>query len=262
VVVIIDNKASIIIPAWNCLPWIEQCLNSARNQSHGETEIVIVYGFSNDGSDAWLEKNASDCVLVRFQSRLTPNQAILAGLAESTGEFIFFLDSDDWLAVDAIESLLTGFTNPSCDVVFGRRLLVYGDNIYPSVSRLIAFDRRLPDSAHAMLHTCLFRSVFLHYLADRHHEFLKQAGFVYDFILAALSLVENPKGIIRLDKDVYYYRQRQESRKRRFRPQVTEQIKTVLQYCHEIQKNRSAADQQSARPAYQDRSQNRTGGDL
>lgn len=103
-----NPTVSIIIPAFNCEQYIGSCIRSAREQTYGSLEILVI----NDGStDSTLERaiNAS-----RGDSRvqiLTKENGGLSssrnyGVEHASGDFILFLDGDDLLEKDAIERLV------------------------------------------------------------------------------------------------------------------------------------------------------------
>jgi glycosyltransferase involved in cell wall biosynthesis len=110
---------SVIIPAYNCAPYISETLDSVLNQSFQNYEIVVV----NDGSEDTAELKH---VLESYGSRIRyiegenrgPAAARNTGVRETKGEFLAFLDSDDiWFADFIAEQLRFFDENPSADMV-------------------------------------------------------------------------------------------------------------------------------------------------
>lgn len=103
------GKVSIIIPVYNQVEFFEQCINSIINQSYLNTEIIVV----DDGSDGINAKNYDD--IAKKDDRIKIYHIINSGVSNarnfgitmSTGQWIMFVDSDDYLEKDAIEFLLT-----------------------------------------------------------------------------------------------------------------------------------------------------------
>lgn len=123
-----SSKVSIITPVYNRVTWLRESLESALNQTHSEIELVLI----DDGSttdDA--EKIAASYSNVRYFWQ--PNQGLgparNKGLTLSSGEFLVFLDDDDWLAPEAIaEKLHYLQEDSSLGVAYSDLYLVDRDN--------------------------------------------------------------------------------------------------------------------------------------
>lgn len=122
------SDISIIIPAYNAASYIEDCINSVISQTKKELEIIII----NDGStDNTLEivKKYKD---KRIKLFATKNNGIgktrNMGLKKAQGKYIFFLDSDDYIAKDAMENLYKKAIDLKADIVVGNMLRLKDDN--------------------------------------------------------------------------------------------------------------------------------------
>lgn len=113
-------KISIIIPVYNAERYLEQCLNSVRQQTLRDIEIICVDDCSRDTSQSILKKVARDDSRVKlcFHSQ---NKSVFAarktGVAEATGEYIMFLDSDDFLELLACEVLYNKIIEAKVDIL-------------------------------------------------------------------------------------------------------------------------------------------------
>lgn len=103
---------SIVIPVYNAAKYLRKCLDSVKGQSYPEIEVICVDDESIDDSWDILESYASKDM--RFKVFRKKNEGVSAarnyGLEKATGEYLMFVDSDDWiekqtceLAIDAIE---------------------------------------------------------------------------------------------------------------------------------------------------------------
>ena len=96
---------SIIIPVYNVEPYLRECLDSVLHQTHGDWEAVCVNDGSTDGSLSILEDYAMRDN--RFKVINQPNGGLSSarntGLDNAIGDYILFLDSDDWLEQNALE---------------------------------------------------------------------------------------------------------------------------------------------------------------
>lgn len=113
-------KVSIILPVYNVEKYISHCLDSIVSQSYADFEVIAVDDCSPDRSIAIVEDYAKHDDRIRIVKKehsglgLTRNK----GLEEATGEFILFVDSDDFLSPKALEILVRKATESKCDIVF------------------------------------------------------------------------------------------------------------------------------------------------
>lgn len=100
---------SIIIPIYNVEEFLPQCLDSAINQTYRNLEIILINDGSPDNSEAiCLEYAKKDDRVKYFKQK---NGGVSAarnnGLGQASGDYIFFLDSDDYLSADCINDLVS-----------------------------------------------------------------------------------------------------------------------------------------------------------
>ena len=102
------DTVSIIIPVYNPGAGLERCINSVRNQTYKEIEIILVNDASKDGSDVVCKKLAEQCSNIKYIEHIdNKGQTITRndGIAVVDSEWMLFLDADDTLELDAIEKL-------------------------------------------------------------------------------------------------------------------------------------------------------------
>lgn len=88
-------RVSVIIPVFNAARTIEQAIESVRAQSFTDFEIIAIDDGSDDGSTEILLKRYGDAVKILAQKNQGPSAARNFGVANSTGEYLGFLDADD-----------------------------------------------------------------------------------------------------------------------------------------------------------------------
>lgn len=100
-------KVSIIIPVYNIEKHLKQCLDSVINQSLQEIEIICVNDGSTDNSPQILEEYAQkdDRIIIINKSNEGLAAARNTGMSYAKGEYIGFVDSDDWVELDMYEKL-------------------------------------------------------------------------------------------------------------------------------------------------------------
>lgn len=86
---------SVVIPTYNRLPLLQETLESVRAQTFTDFEIIVVDDGSTDGTSEYLRRHAGQLRVIE-QTQQGPGAARNAGAQVATGEYLAFLDSDDW----------------------------------------------------------------------------------------------------------------------------------------------------------------------
>ena len=114
---------SIVVPVYNVEKFIEECLNSVLAQTYQSYEIVLVNDGSTDNSLEICCKFQKQDSRVKVFSKVNGglSSARNYGITKSTGEYIIFLDPDDyWINPTALEQLVKVANETKCDVVRGE----------------------------------------------------------------------------------------------------------------------------------------------
>ena len=110
---------SIIVPVYNVRPYLEQCVRSIIAQNYQDWECILVDDGSNDGSGELCDQLAIEDERLRVIHQ--KNQGVSAarncGIDDSKGEYICFIDSDDWVGVNYLTHLLSGMNEGKTDTV-------------------------------------------------------------------------------------------------------------------------------------------------
>lgn len=115
----ITNLISVIIPVYNVAAFLNRCLQSVINQSYGNIEIILVDDGSTDGSGDVCDEYSKldDRVKVIHTENRGLSAARNRGILESKGEWICFLDSDDWYEKSFCSKLIDFARLNDCDIV-------------------------------------------------------------------------------------------------------------------------------------------------
>ena len=112
-------EISVIIPVYNVESYLKQCLDSICNQSFKDIEIICVNDGSTDSSLSILEEYASRDSRIDIISQ--PNRGLASarntGFAKAEGKYIYFIDSDDYIELDALEKLYNNAISNYSDAV-------------------------------------------------------------------------------------------------------------------------------------------------
>lgn len=103
------KRVSIIIPVFNVLEYLDECLNSVITQTYEELEIIVVDDGSTDGSgakcDEWAQKDNRITVIHKANGGVS--SARNAGMKAARGDYIGFVDSDDWIDPNMYDHLVS-----------------------------------------------------------------------------------------------------------------------------------------------------------
>lgn len=125
-------QISILVAVYNTAPYLPQCLDSLCGQTLRDIQIICIDDCSTDQSPQILADYAQrDARITLLRTLHNSGQAAARnlGLQIATGEFTTFVDSDDWLAPDALEQALGALTqNPANDCAVMRLIMHYPDD--------------------------------------------------------------------------------------------------------------------------------------
>ncbi len=127
---------SVIVPVYNVELYLEQCLNSIINQTYKNLEIILVNDGSTDNSGVIcdLYANIDNRIIVIHKDNGGVSSARNAGLNVAKGNFIGFVDPDDWIADDMYEKLYLNIQNFNANIsVCEFRKVMNRENIFEKI---------------------------------------------------------------------------------------------------------------------------------
>lgn len=113
------SKISVIIPVYNVEKYLKECLDSICNQSLTDIEIICVNDGSTDDSLEILNEYAlkDDRIRIITQENQGLGAARNIGFSHATGDYIYFIDSDDYIEIDTLEKLYNNIISNDSDIV-------------------------------------------------------------------------------------------------------------------------------------------------
>ncbi len=136
---------SIIVPVYNVESYLDQCVRSCISQTHTNLEILLVDDGSTDSSpeicDAWAQKD--NRIRVIHQDNAGPTLARNTGQKSATGDYLTFIDADDWIDSTMCEYLLRILLEEDADISKIQAVHVHDEHMHaPQVSeKLRVYDR-------------------------------------------------------------------------------------------------------------------------
>lgn len=137
------KKISVIVPVYNVEKYLNKCLTSLVNQTYKNFEIIIINDGSTDNSLAICNKYSKkyDNIKVYDHKNAGVAHARNVGIEKATGDYLLFVDSDDYVDEKLLENLNEFLKKNDCDIVcFDMYKVVNNDNIYYHTSNSLVED--------------------------------------------------------------------------------------------------------------------------
>lgn len=210
-------KVSIIVAAYNIEDYIKRCMDSIVNQTFEEIEIIVVNDGSTDNTLKIIEGFANNDARIKIIDKQNEGliEARKSGLNIANGEYILFLDGDDWLHIEAIEKLYKKAKQDNSDIVLYNFYLAYDNNrleAKTSFEEIVKYENdylklSLTGQIGANIWAKFLRREFL---IDNNIEFVKDITYAEDVATTNLLFMHNPK-VSTINENLHYYYQRQNS---------------------------------------------------
>ena len=204
---------SVIVPVYNVEAYLDRCVQSIADQTYRNLEIILVDDGSPDNCgamcDAWAEKDSRIRVIHKENGGLS--DARNAGMAAASGEYLGFVDSDDYIAPEMYQLLYTHICENACDISACGVELVYEDGTEPRM--LTGPGSRVLNRSGAM--EAMIRESWLKqpvwyklYRADRVRDLLFPVGKYHEDVFWSWQAVAAADRVAVFDTPCYFYVQR------------------------------------------------------
>ncbi len=262
---------SFIVPVYGVEKYIHQCVDSILAQTFKDFELILV----NDGSpdncphicDKYAEQDSR--VKVIHQKNAGVAEARNAGIRAASGEWIYFVDSDDWIEPNAAEILYTDALRTGADYVVSTYVSVYENGSrkpFHMHSKAFYTDRR--EDIQAMQKNLIYRNfcpLYVPYLSGHswgrliRSSIIKDNGIYFEGYVKHfwedgifnLYVLEHIKGFYYNDKHTYNYRMLGDSWIHSFRADLLELMprnhQVVMKFMAETGKDKNFLEAESCR---------------
>jgi len=208
----VNNKnkipISVIIPVYNVYEWLDQCMESVVNQTFSDFEVILINDGSTDGSDIKCQEWVKSDNRVRMISKENEGLSITrnCGIHNAAGEYLVFIDSDDWIDSTFLEKLYRAIVEnkvsmSECDIYrFNNNT---GEKTYHVCSGNMGFQYTMEEHmkyGHTAIWKCMIKkSLFVDYgitFPSCH----SPARAIYALLIAISGEIVN------VHEGLYYYR--------------------------------------------------------
>lgn len=261
-------KFSVVIPVYNVKNYLSECVNSVLNQTNENYEIVLVDDGSTDGSSELCDKYAKEKLQVRaFHQK---NQGVAAarnlGIEHAYGDYIIFVDSDDWIDPKTLEHLEKRIDNgKQIDVIIFSYAKEYGDNsyikyviednqfsedelskvVYRRLFGLTNSELKHPESLEYMS-TCWGKAYRKECLQNYKFQNIERIGSFEDGLFN-MDVLNEKTTVDYINKPLYHYRYTKNSLSSKYRPNLKSQWNALFKIIQKkINENTLPNDYQEA----------------
>lgn len=209
-----NETISIIIPVYNVELYLDECIESMRKQTYHNIEILLIDDGSTDSSpqicDSYALKDSR--VKVVHQRNQGPSVARNTGLENAIGEYIVFIDSDDFINEKMIEKLYTSLKETNSDMSICNFKYIYESCDDIQVERSPIKDEILYTED---IISKLFQSKNWYYVVVWNKMYKRElweqirypVGYIYEDEMVAHHIFANCKKVASISEELYFYRQ-------------------------------------------------------
>ena len=216
-----NYKISVIVPVYKVEAYLDECISSLVSQTYSNLEIILIDDGSPDNCplicDGWAERDSR--IKVIHKKNEGQSKARNIGLEIATGDFIGFVDSDDWIAPEMYERLIDGFSTESIGITSCNVLSVRNGITKPWVSKWMVDSERiisyhdyarklLTMEANFTMWSKLYKRGLLEKIRFRDGRLNEDSLLVFDL---SRLMKEKQLHMMEIPYAGYYYRQRNNS---------------------------------------------------
>lgn len=210
------DLVSVVVPIYNVERYLAKCLDSLLNQRYENLEILMVDDCSKDSSceiaRQYAQEHPGKCKLIQRKENGGLSAARNTGLEHASGDWVAFLDSDDWVTEDYISAMHETAVQDGADIVMSSLYYYYPDG---KTVEFCPFMGLTTEDSHKLkvalckpyANTRLYRRAFLE---ENRFSFPTNIRRSED-IAAIVPLLTKTKKISIVDRPMYYYLQRDTS---------------------------------------------------
>ncbi len=171
------STISVIVPIYNAELYLHQCITSLIHQTHYQLQIILVNDGSTDQSYSIAKQFAEQDPRIELHTQSNKGQSAARnlGLQHATGEFVSFIDADDYLDTNFYHELLTQISDKDCIQIGYRRVHQNGKLLY----------KKLPKTFYHFTSPCMrmYRRAIL-----TSHSLSFPEGMIYEDVIFSIDL--------------------------------------------------------------------------
>lgn len=207
-------KISVIVAAYNVEKYIEECLLSILNQTYTNIELIVVNDGSTDNTKSILEQYALmyKNITVIHKKNGGLSSARNVGIEIATGEYLSFIDGDDYIKEDMYETLINLIESYQCDIAICGVIRKYENNeIFSDTGKILLMDKN--EALKKLIESRVIHDYAVNkiYKKSLFKEIKYPEGKIYEDVFTTYKTFSQCSNIVYIDTPKYYYVQREGS---------------------------------------------------
>ena len=204
------NKISVIVPCYNVAPYLQRCVDSILNQTYSNFELILVDDGSTDETGKLCDniQKKDERVRVIHKQNGGLSDARNAGIDISIGEYLSFIDGDDYLELNAYEVMIAEMQDPDVSLVsagiitedINGNVNILMNETKAKLSKEEAFANLLGNNrtiAHSSCNKLFRRQLFEHLRYKK--------GIIYEDMQILPKILDSCQKVVLLNLPVYHY---------------------------------------------------------
>jgi len=200
-------KISVIVPVYGVEKYIKKCLDSIVNQTFKDIEIIVVNDGTKDDSIKIIKENFNDSRIKIFNKE---NGGLASarnyGITKSCGEYLFFVDSDDYLDLNCLEEMYNKALEEKVDLVICDYYKAYEDGKLEAMKMIPHYEKDNNKASVISMPGAVCKLVKTEIVKENDIKFLEKHYFEDNAIMPFLCALI--KSFSYIEKPFYYYLQR------------------------------------------------------
>lgn len=207
-----NKKVTVIIPVYNVELYLEEAVKSVIDQTYKNLEIILVDDGSTDDSGAICDiyKEKDSRIIVLHDKNEGLSEARNRGIRIASGEYICFLDSDDYFDTTFVQKMMESVNMTNADLAICQLWKIYPDgkktglktnNHYLLLNRNEAFELMFTESGHIGVYAVnkMYKTELFSDISYPYAKYFEDSGTTY-------KLVGKSRKIVYYQEPLYYYR--------------------------------------------------------
>lgn len=220
-----DNnfKISVIIPVYNVEKYLNRCLKTVVEQTLKEIEIILIDDGSNDSSLKICQQYKNNDSRIKIFSKKNEGLGLTRnyGINKASGEYIAFLDSDDYIELDFYEKLYKNIKKNNTDAVFGNIKLctkngqIRQNDVIPFKNKIVTAKKYIYNLLHVpdkleygkkYMGMCVWRALYKRKIIEKNQiKFESERKYISEDILFNIDFCMASNKISFVENAYYYY---------------------------------------------------------
>lgn len=204
---------SVIVPVYNVEDYLARCIDSIINQSYRNIEIIVINDGSTDGSLDFLNRYSDSRLKIISKDNGGLSSARNEGLKYATGDYITFVDSDDWINVSMIEIMVAKALERAADIVCVGNIVTDGKTFEDNSEYKELFfcgESCLSQLLSIRIESFTWGKLYRRTIFDD-YDCRFPEGYNYEDVATSYKFFSKCERLVVIKKGLYYYYQRHNS---------------------------------------------------